>query len=107
MFKPFFFHYNKAPGKLPNKVPRGFTVHFKPSDVSQRHVWMSVAWCNPKDEFNKKIGRETALQKDYKLVLIRMVPGLIVGCVDTCNADLPWHLEGQEPNYYWIYKYFL
>jgi hypothetical protein len=106
MFKPFFYHYNRGPGKLSNREPRGFTAHFKPMDMSQRHVWMSVAWCSPKDEFNKKVGRETAMNKDYKLVPIREVPGLLAGAENICrNNNVFDHVE--EKFFYWIYRYFL
>lgn len=67
---------------------------------------MSIAWCSSKDEFVKKIGRATAMAKDYKLVLIREVPGLLSGAENTVYGEES--VVGAEPSaYYWIYRYFL
>lgn len=101
MFKSFFHHYNLGPGKLPNNAPRGFTMHVKPDRVEDNKCWVSVAWCSPKDEFNKKTGRSCALGKEYKLINKRQLPGIVAGC-----HGVVWDTNNVMPDsFYWILKY--
>lgn len=88
MFKPFFVHINPhAPGKRTNKHPRGATMYVSPSE-DERICQVQVALCSPKDEFNKKIGRETAMKAGIKIVNRRMVPKLAKRLAGECKA--PW-----------------
>ena len=101
MFKPFFHHYNLGPGKLPNNTPRGYTMHVKPDPDNSSKCLVSVAWCSPKDEFNKKLGRSCALGKEYKSINKRQLPGIVAGC-----NGVVWDTDRIRPDsFYWILKF--
>ena len=77
MFKPFYVHCNRGPGKLPNRSPRGFTAKVSPHPTDSRLAVMQGSFCSPRDEFNKKKGRsqaDIAVTKDIKL---RDVPRML------------------------------
>lgn len=103
-FKPFFVHKFHGTGKMPNRHARGFTAHIKPSDQLHK-VLMSVAWCSPKDQFNKKTGREQSQDSpdNYELVNKRDVPNLLAGCEQVCALTV----DHKPGTWYYIYKYML
>lgn len=72
MFKSFFVHENRGPGKLPNRFPRGFTAYIAPND--ERTVKLSIAFCSPKDQFCKRTGRDTAQATQPVVMNKREVP---------------------------------
>ncbi len=99
MFKPFYVHWHFGPGKMPNRTPRGFTAFISPHDDT--HVKMQVAFCSPKDEFNKKKGRSYAEQAVVELVPKRRVPLMLAGCANVCDSIYDYHVE---QHWYYIYK---
>ncbi len=107
MFKPFYVHWHFPPGKMPNRTPRGFTAFVSPHDDT--HVKMQVAFCSPKDEFNKKKGRSYAEQAVVELVPKRRVPMMLSGCVRVCTPnELPLYGSGNvERDWYYIFKHML
>ena len=104
--KDFFIHKNKGPGKMPNRAPRGFTAHVCEDHIEHNKVKLSIAFCSPKDEFNKKLGRENAIAKEHKVVKKRDIPYLIAAAWAICLEDeqnMPYYVR----NYYYLYKFML
>lgn len=100
--KDFFVHRYHNPGKVPHSVSRGFTAHIKEYPADHNQVYMSVAFCNPKDEFNKKIGRQTAMNGTYEIIKKRDVPRMLAACYTTMYRMSE---NIREDNFYYVFKY--
>lgn len=101
MFKPFFVHEHKQPGKMSNRGPRGFTVFVGPDQHVKGNMLVSTAWCSPKDQFVKKIGRLQA-STTYP---ISMKAHLLPKHVAECTSSLyPEAGEIDEGNFYYLFK---
>lgn len=103
MFKPFFIHSNHAPGKMSNRHPRGFTAYVAPDDTDDHVVSMRVAFCSPKDEFNKKIGRYQAERAYEEVVNKREVPTILAALNKIINKSDT--IDTKEWNY--VFKFML
>ena len=77
MFKPFYVHCNSGTGKMPNRSPRGYTLYISADPDNNRLCRVQGALCSPKDQFNKKIGRETAMSSEIKIINKRDLPTLV------------------------------
>ena len=83
MFKPFFIHSHREPGKLPNRSPRGYTIHVEPDAHIKGNVLVRVAWCSPKDQFVKALGREKAIDTWPLSVPMKQLPYHVAQCDNT------------------------
>lgn len=74
MNKPFFVHINPHhPGKYLNaKQSRGATLYVVPRADQQCEV--GVAYCSPRDNFNKKTGRAVAQAAERSIINKRQLP---------------------------------
>lgn len=99
--KSFFIHRCHNPGKIPHSVSRGFTAHIKQNPLDDTSVLVSVSFCNPKDEFNKKIGREQAMQGTYEPFNKKDVPTILAAC----NHTMWKHTATEASEFYYVYKY--
>lgn len=100
MFKPFFVHINPhKPGKRTNKHPRGATIYVSPTD-DMKTCQIQVAYCSPKDEFNKHIGRETAMNSTeiYKIPR-RQLPRITGTIFGECGKGLAASWREQDYNH--------
>ena len=88
MFKPFIIHYNPhRPGKRPNNhAIRGYTAYIQPATGDSRSCVVSVALCSPKDQFCKKLGRETALGAVQQTINKRDLPRVLVDLDNKCHG---------------------
>jgi len=100
-FKPFFIHINSGPGKLPNRQPRGATVYVQPDLQTPGNVLLHTAWCSPKDEFNKRLGRERSINAFPVSVSARQLPKHLA---QTQKSVFPYLLVLQEQAFYYLYK---
>jgi hypothetical protein len=48
-------------------------------DTETTYVKMRVAFCNPKDVFNKRIGRQQAEEAPLEVITLRSLPGVLGG----------------------------
>ena len=102
MFKPFYIHRNKQPGKLPNHKPRGFTALISPVNGDNRKVAMAVTFCSPKDEFNKATGRLQARDLNKtEVVNAREVAKLLAACSSVCG------IAATEQDFQYTFKHML
>jgi len=100
MFKPFFVHEHKQPGKMSNRGPRGFTVFVGPDPHVRGNILVSAAWCSPKDQFVKRLGREQARNAFPVSMKATTLPKYISECFNTL-----W--EGpcyNEHSFYYLFK---
>lgn len=115
MFKSFYIHRHHPAGKLPNRAPRGFTALISPAtttfefggditNVDHRHTFMQVAFCSPKDQFNKKEGRKFAAQAKVEKINKRDVPRMLAALSQVTQHD--WD-EQMEHNWYWVLKHLI
>lgn len=88
MFKPFYVHLNKGPGKMPNRTPRGFTAKVSPHPDDPRKTIMQGTFCSPKDEFNKKQGRATADKAVTTEINRRDVPRMLAAMAQVCGYEM-------------------
>ena len=100
MFKPFFVHEHKQPGKMSNRGPRGFTVLVGPDQHVKGNVLVSTAWCSPKDQFVKRVGRNQALEAFPSSIKAHKLPEHMVDCY---TALYPHHFM-QESSFYYLFK---
>ena len=98
-FKPFYVHRYSAPGKLPNREPRAFTALISPKKDDHTSVLVQVTFCNPKDQFCKRIGREMAALTEKKPTRKKDLPRLLGALCEVCNFD------EDEHNFYYVWKY--
>ena len=104
MFKPFFIHEHREPGKVPSGTTRGFTAKITPDRIDPaKKCFIQVAFCSAKDQFNKKIGRETAEKKEQHFIDKKLVPiFLSVYCGKVWpNEDI------HKSEFYYVYRYML
>lgn len=99
MFKPFFVHQYREPGKLPNRSPRGFTVWVTPDQHIKGNILVNTAWCSPKDEFSKKKGREQAMNSWPISMRPQQLPVHLVNCFSNV-----WGYPNQEKDFYYLFK---
>lgn len=99
MFKPFYVHYNRGPGKLPNRTPRGFTALVSPHPDHAHLAVMQGTFCSPKDEFNKKEGRSRAVVATMMEVKRREVPRMLSAMENV--------VYGTDIDKAWSYMYVL
>ena len=99
MFKPFFVHQYREPGKLPNRQPRGFTVWVTPDQHIKGNILVNTAWCSPKDEFSKKKGREQAMNSWP----ISMRPQQLPVHLSNCSKNV-WGYASPEDAFYYLFK---
>ena len=101
MFKPFYVHFHREPGFVPNHYARGFTILVTPDRVDPATMCrVQVAFCSPKDQFNKKEGRETAKLHAEQLIQKRRLPQFVSEQADHVFPN--WMLERD---YQYLYKY--
>lgn len=101
MFKPFFVHQYHQSGKMPNRHPRGFTVFVSPDQHVKGNVLVHTAWCSPKDEFNKKKGREAAMNTWPVSMSPKAVPKHVSACMDTTFGT---NQPTDEQDFYYLFK---
>jgi len=101
VFKPFYVHFNMGPGKLNAAHPRGYTLRVSPDHLSNREVVVQGAWCNPKDEFNKSIGRQTADVAEQMTINKRKLPELCATMANKCFG----YEEYDQMAYYYLLKF--
>jgi len=94
MFKPFYIHYNKGPGKVDHKYARGFTAKISPA--FDRHACVQVAYCSPKDQFYKKAGRTMAELHQGTNVPMRKVPDMLAAFA----SRVEWGSLCPEPSHF-------
>ena len=99
-FKPFFTHIKRGPGKLPNRQPRGATVYVQPDLQTPGNVLVHTVWCSPKDEFNKRLGRERSINTFPISVPARRLPEHLS---QTEKSIFPEHFA-MEQDFYYLYK---
>lgn len=87
MFKPFYIHGFNEPGNVSSRFARGFTLYVKPDEENERYVLVQGAWCSPKDQFVKKMGRSQALMADQEHINKRELPDFVNKCYDACNLE--------------------
>jgi len=97
MFKPFFVHEHKQPGKMSNRGPRGFTVFVGPDQHIKGNVLVATAWCSPKDQFVKKVGREQAANSYPISMKAHMLPKHVSECQRTLYPEM---LSGEHQFFY-------
>lgn len=104
MFKPFYIHIHRQPGKMSSHFSRGFTVKISP-DLTEPHkrVNIQVAFCSSKDQFCKKTGRKEADQKETQLVSKRSLPYNLVKLTNRVGGK-DWYNENE---FFYLYKYVL
>jgi len=102
MFKPFFVHEHRQPGKMSNRGPRGFTVFVGPDQHIKGNVLVSTAWCSPKDQFIKKVGREHAANSYPISMKAHMLPKHVSGCYATLYPE-SWTAQ-QESTFFYLFK---
>lgn len=66
--------HEDAHREFPVRDKGGATVRIIQAENDPGRVGISVAWCSPKDVFNKRIGRETSMAMDCKIIPIRQLP---------------------------------
>jgi hypothetical protein len=104
MFKPFYVHIHRQPGRMSPSYSRGFTVKVSPDRVEPHTMCsLQVAFCSQKDQFNKKIGRETAETKEPVIVSKRMLPHHLTQLADKVGGK-GWYTESE---FQYLYKYVL
>lgn len=101
MFKPFFVHEHKQPGKMSNRGPRGFTVFVGPDQHIKGNVLVSTAWCSPKDQFIKRVGREKATNSFPVSMKAHTLPKHVAECVTTLFGGDAHVAEG---NFFYLFK---
>ena len=102
MFKPFFVHEHKHPGKLSNRSPRGFTVFVGPDQHIKGNVLVSTAWCSPKDQFIKKVGRQAAQDTHPVSMKAHVLPKFVAECHETLFSG-NWGVY-NETQFYYLFK---
>ena len=100
MFKPFFIHEHNQPGKMSNRRPRGFTVFVGPDQHIKGNVLVSTAWCSPRDQFIKRVGREKAINSFPVSMKACLLPNHMAECVATLFGV--WCVA--ESNFYYLFK---
>lgn len=101
MFKPFFVHSNPfQPGTKRGAKSRGYTAYVQPHPTEEHLVQVSVARCNAKDGFNKRVGREEAINANNALVVNkRHLPRTL--------ADMDAGLKAPAKDYNYLLRNFL
>jgi len=100
MFKPFFVHEHRAPGKLSNRGPRGFTIFVGPDQHIKGNILVSATWCSPKDQFVKRIGREKAVEAFPVSMKATALPLYIANCHNTV-----WNCSYNQPEqFFYLFK---
>lgn len=111
MFKPFYIHelvagHNRA-WTIYDKQEcrrRGFSVYIEPSEdpfkVKVKHVF-----CNPHDEFNKKIARKFLAEAQSVEVFSRSLDKHLAALYAECLIGHYRYNSGTR--YSWVYKYLL
>lgn len=100
MFKGFFVHLNRGPGKLPNRNPRGATIYVEPDTQVKGNILVYTAWCSPKDEYNKAVGRERSINT----FPVSMEPKLLPVHVANCHRNVWSSVHAHESDFYYLYK---
>ena len=100
MMKPFYVHRHFQ-GKLPNREPRGFTALVQENPENTRQLDIQVSFCAPKDQFNKKLGREFAAQAPIKTINKRQLPRMMAALGIVCAMEE----EGKAEYWNYILKY--
>ena len=116
MFKPFYIHRHHPPGKMPNRNARGFTALISPCVIEQfdpesgekigervdhRQVNVQVAFCSPKDQFVKELGRQFAMSAKIETINKRELPELM----NTCENEM-WEFHREARGHWdWILKH--
>lgn len=85
-FTPFFVHIYLHNSKKMNSRTRGITLYVRP--FNDLYCAVHAARCNPKDQYNKKLGAQQAMdQPNCGLFKFLEVPKL---CADIAKDILPW-----------------
>lgn len=88
MFKSFNVHYNPGPNKLDSSnLRRGFTAVIEPVLDDPRYVFVYLAFCSKKDQFNKKLGSIKAREHAPIRVHKKQVPKFLLECAKSCTKD--------------------
>ena len=101
MFKPFFVHEHKQPGKMSNRGPRGFTVFVGPDQHIKGNVLVSTAWCSPKDQFIKKVGRQAAQDSFPVSMKAHTLPKHVAECFATLFGGV---IGLSESHFFYLFK---
>lgn len=99
MFKPFYIHRFREPGKLPNRVPRAFTAMVSPSDDPAK-VKIQATFCSPKDQFCRKDGRKYAAEASVVELNKRELPRMMAALAHVCEFQ-----QDKEQDWYYVLKY--
>ena len=87
-FKPFFIHYNRGPGKIKHSEKRGFTAYVDVVDDDPRKCLVQIAFCSPKDQFVKSLGRQHAHISRVECINKRQLPSVLSAAQERCfNTD--------------------
>lgn len=101
MFKSFYVHqhHNNKCDKRDN-APRGFTLSVQQDPNQARNVLVQGAWCSNKDNFSRKIGRDTAGKAEVKSINKRELPKLLAQMAHVCGFN-----EVVDHDFYYVWRY--
>ena len=100
--KPFYVHRHGRPGKVSSRFARGFTVYVEENPINSHEVNVGVAFCSPKDQFCKRIGREYAKSAEIKTINKRKLPKMLAAVATVAGDALT-----SEKNWEYLYKFML
>jgi hypothetical protein len=101
MFKPFFVHRFREPGKLPNRTPRAFTAMVSPHPTDSNKLEVRGTFCSPKDQFCRKTGRKFAADATPLTINKRELPHLLASLAEVCD----FKEDSKQSNWYYTLKY--
>lgn len=101
MFKPFYIHEHRGPGKVSGRSPRGFTLKVSPDPNNESHVNVQGTWCSHKDQFCKREGHKFADAAELVSLNKRNLPSLVADMTNTVYNETIY----TEHNYYYLLKY--
>jgi hypothetical protein len=112
VFKPFYVHINRGPGKLAYCRLRGATVKVSPAD-NPRECVVQTTFCSKRDQFCKKMGRSQAEEAPPQVINIRKLARYLATIdylvTEGLKAD-PTPLPGESfddsaQEYFYVFKY--
>jgi len=101
MFKPFYIHEHRGPGKISGRSPRGFTLKVAQDPNNESHVNVQGTWCSHKDQFCKREGRKFADAAEIVSINKRNLPALAADMTNTIFGSV----EYSKHNFYYLLQY--
>lgn len=100
MFKPFYVHqHSNAKYAKRDNTPRGFTLYVQQDPNEPHNVIVQGAWCSNKDNFCRRIGRNTANFAEEKSINKRDLPKLLTAMMHACQ------FEAVDQDFYYVWRY--